>query len=63
MMSLLKKHNIHIMSATPIADRHVLSLFNRRYLLDKQKIHEVKLPESKLEILLSRSYAEELNHV
>jgi len=63
MMSLLKKHNIHIMSATPIADRHVLSLFNRRYLLDKQKIHEVKLPESKLEMLLGHSESEETNYV
>ncbi|HHA18959.1 MAG TPA: ATP-binding protein, partial [Methylophaga sp.] len=63
MMVLLKKHNIHIMSATPIADRHVLSLFNRRYLLDKQKIHEVHLPESKLEMLLSHNDSEVASHV
>ncbi|WFP49299.1 ATP-binding protein [Methylomonas sp. EFPC3] len=52
MMNLLAKQNIQILSATPTADRHVLGLFERRYLIDRQRLHEVELPESKLEQLL-----------
>ncbi|MGR9046666.1 MAG: ATP-binding protein [Gammaproteobacteria bacterium] len=53
MMNLLAKQNIHILSATPTADRHVLGLFRRRYSLSQQRLHEVELPESKLEQLLN----------
>ncbi len=53
MMAMLTKKNIQILSATPIADRQVLSLFNRRYLLDNQQLHQVNLPESKLDQLLA----------
>jgi len=63
MMTMLAKQNIHIMSATPTADRHVLGLFERRYLLDKQQLHEVNLPESKLDQLLNNLNAEALSHV
>ncbi|NOR71985.1 MAG: ATP-binding protein, partial [Methylomarinum sp.] len=59
MLSRLTKKNIRILSATPIAGRQVLSLFNRRYLLDKQQLHQVNLPESKLDQLL----AAEASHV
>lgn len=52
MMNLLAKQNIQILSATPTADRHVLGLFERRYLIDRQRLHEVELPQSKLEQLL-----------
>jgi len=62
-MTMLAKQNIHIMSATPTADRHVLGLFERRYLLDKQQLHEVNLPESKLDQLLNNLNAEALSHV
>ena len=63
MMTMLERQNIHILSATPTADRHVLSLFNRRYQLDKQKLHEVNLPESKLDKLLNQLKAEAPSHV
>ncbi|MGY6277171.1 ATP-binding protein [Methylomonas sp. MgM2] len=53
MMNLLAKQNIQILSATPTADRHVLGLFKRRYLIDRQRLHEVELPPSKLEQLLN----------
>ncbi|MGD7034374.1 ATP-binding protein [Methylotuvimicrobium buryatense] len=53
MMNLLAKQNIQILSATPTADRHVLALFSRRYLLNKQRLHEVELPASKLDQLLN----------
>ncbi|QPK63931.1 ATP-binding protein [Methylomonas sp. LL1] len=62
MMNLLAKQNIQILSATPTADRHVLSLFERRYLLTQQKLHEVELPPSKLEQLLNAS-SKEAAHV
>lgn len=58
MMNLLAKQNIQILSATPTADRHVLALFARRYLLTQQKLHEVALPPSKLEQLLNASSLE-----
>lgn len=63
MMSMLEQQNIHILSATPTADRHVLGLFKRRYQLDKQKLHEVNLPESKLGRLLNQINREEVSHV
>lgn len=53
MMQLLAKQNIQILSATPTADRHVLGLFKRRYLINQQKLHEVELPQSKLDQLLN----------
>jgi DNA repair exonuclease SbcCD ATPase subunit len=53
MMNLLTKQNIHILSATPTADRHVLGLFKRRYLINQQKLNEVELPQSRLEQLLN----------
>jgi hypothetical protein len=53
MMNLLAKQNIQILSATPTADRHVLGLFKRRYLINQQRLHEVELPRSKLEQLLN----------
>jgi len=53
MMTLLENKDIHILSATPTADRHVLGLFKRRYLIDRQKLHEVELPQSKLDRLLN----------
>jgi hypothetical protein len=53
MMNLLTKQNIRILSATPTADRHVLGLFQRRYLINQQKLHEVELPQSKLDRLLN----------
>ncbi|MGZ5006504.1 MAG: ATP-binding protein [Methylobacter sp.] len=53
MMNLLAKKNILILSASPTADRHVLGLFTRRYLLNRQKLHEVELPQSKLDQLLN----------
>lgn len=53
MMNLLAKQNIQILSATPTADRHVLGLFKRRYLINQQKLHEVELPRSRLEQLLN----------
>lgn len=58
MMNLLAKQNIQILSATPTADRHVLGLFSRRYLLNKQRLHEVELPASKLERLLNAMHRE-----
>lgn len=63
MMTMLQQQNIHIFSATPTADRHVLSLFKRRYHLDKQKLHEVNLPESKLDQMINQLDTEKLNHV
>jgi len=63
MMNLLAKQNIHILSATPTADRHVLGLFNRRYLLTQQRLHEVELPPSKLDTLLNAQTLQEANHV
>jgi len=63
MMDMLEQQNIHILSATPTADRHVLSLFKRRYQLDKQKLHEVNLPESKLDQLLKQINKEVASHV
>ena len=63
MMAMLAQQNIHILSATPTADRHVLSLFQRRYQLDKQKLHEVNLPESKLDQLLQQINKEDVSHV
>ncbi len=63
MMEMLEQQNIHILSATPTADRHVLSLFKRRYQLDKQKLHEVNLPESKLDRLLQQINKEAASHV
>lgn len=63
MMTLLAKQNIQILSATPTADRHVLSLFERRYLLTQQKLHEVELPSSKLEQLLNTPSQLESHHV
>ncbi|MCF6251311.1 MAG: ATP-binding protein [Methylococcaceae bacterium] len=63
MMNMLQQQNIHIFSATPTADRQVLSLFKRRYHLDKQKLHEVHLPESKLEQMLNQLNTEEYSHV
>ncbi|WP_340120953.1 ATP-binding protein [Methylobacter svalbardensis] len=63
MMTMLEQQNIHILSATPTADRHVLGLFKRRYQLDKQKLHEVKLPESKLDQLLNQLNKEDVSHV
>jgi hypothetical protein len=63
MMTMLQQQNIHIFSATPTVDRHVLSLFKRRYHLDKQKLHEVNLPESKLEQMINQLDTEKLNHV
>jgi hypothetical protein len=63
MMNMLEQQNIHILSATPTADRHVLGLFKRRYQLDKQKLHEVNLPESKLGRLLNQINQEEVSHV
>ncbi|MGZ5010872.1 MAG: ATP-binding protein [Methylobacter sp.] len=63
MMNMLEQQNIHILSATPTADRHVLGLFKRRYQLDKQKLHEVNLPESKLGRLLNQISQEEVSHV
>jgi hypothetical protein len=62
MMNLLAKQNIHILSATPTADRHVLGLFKRRYLLNQQKLHEVELPQSKLDQLLN-AFPKEAAHV
>ncbi len=56
MMNMLQQQNIHVFSATPTADRHVLSLFKRRYHLDKQKLHEVNLPKSKLDTILSNEH-------
>ena len=53
MMNLLAKQNIQILSATPTADRHVLGLFKRRYLINQQRLHEVELPQSKLDQLLN----------
>ena len=58
MMNLLAKQNIQILSATPTADRHVLALFSRRYLLNKQRLHEVELPASKLDQLLNEMQRE-----
>lgn len=63
MMTMLKQQNIHVISATPTADRHVLSLFERRYQLDKQKLHEVNLSESKLDKLLNQLNPQETEHV
>jgi len=63
MMNLLAKQNIQILSATPTADRHVLSLFKRRYLINQQKLHEVDLPPSKLEQLLNAQTQQETAHV
>lgn len=63
MMNMLEQQNIHILSATPTADRHVLGLFKRRYQLDKQKLHEVNLPKSKLDQLLTQINQEEVSHV
>lgn len=63
MMAMLEQQNIHILSATPTADRHVLSLFKRRYQLDKHQLHEVNLPESKLDQLLKQINKEVANHV
>lgn len=63
MMHMLEQQNIHILSATPTADRHVLGLFKRRYQLDKQKLHEVSLPKTKLDQLLSQINQEEASHV
>ena len=63
MMNLLAKQNIQILSATPTADRHVLGLFKRRYLLNQQKLHEVELPQSKLEQLLTAQTQQEADHV
>ncbi len=53
MMTLLENKGIYILSATPTADRHVLGLFKRRYLINQQKLHEVELPQSKLDQLLN----------
>ncbi|MGR8929885.1 MAG: ATP-binding protein [Gammaproteobacteria bacterium] len=61
MMNLLAKQNIQILSATPTADRHVLGLFERRYLIDQQRLQEVQLPPSKLERLLNAQ--KEANYV
>ncbi|WAR44166.1 ATP-binding protein [Methylomonas rapida] len=63
MMNLLAKQNIQILSATPTADRHVLGLFKRRYLINQQKLHEVDLPPSKLEQLLNAQTEQETAHV
>jgi hypothetical protein len=63
MMNMLTQQKIHILSATPTADRHVLGLFNRRYQLDKQKLHEVNLPESKLDQLLNQLNKGDVIHV
>jgi hypothetical protein len=63
MMNMLKQQNIHILSATPTADRHVLGLFKRRYQLDKQKLHEVNLPDSKLDQLLKQINQQDISHV
>lgn len=63
MMNLLARQNIRILSATPTADRHVLGLFERRYLLNQQKLHEVDLPQSKLEQLLNAQATQEAAHV
>ncbi len=63
MMEMLEQQNIHILSATPTADRNVLGLFKRRYQLDKQKLHEVNLPESKLDQLLQQINKEAASHV
>ncbi len=63
MMNMLEQQNIHILSATPTADRHVLGLFKRRYQLDKKKLHEVNLPETKLDQLLSQINKEDADHV
>ncbi|MCQ8129681.1 ATP-binding protein [Methylomonas rivi] len=63
MMNLLAKQNIQILSATPTADRHVLALFKRRYLLTQQKLHEVELPPSKLEQLLNARTDKENDYV
>jgi hypothetical protein len=63
MMNMLEQQNIHILSATPTADRHVLGLFKRRYQLDKQKLHEVNLPKSKLDQLLGQLNKEDSSHV
>ncbi|AEG00722.1 ATP-binding protein [Methylomonas methanica] len=63
MMNLLAKQNIQILSATPTADRHVLGLFKRRYLLTQQKLHEVELPPSKLDKLLNAQTDMEKDHV
>jgi len=61
MMNLLANQNIQILSATPTADRHVLGLFRRRYLINQQKLQEVQLPPSKLEQLLNTQ--KEVDHV
>ncbi len=63
MMEMLTQQKIQILSATPTADRHVLGLFKRRYHLDKQKLHEVNLPESKFEQLLNQINQEDASHV
>ncbi|MFK5948452.1 MAG: ATP-binding protein, partial [Methylococcales bacterium] len=64
MMKMLEQQNIHIISATPTADRQILSLFKHRYHLDKQTLHKVNLPESQLEIMLKKlEISEEPNHV
>ena len=63
MMNMLAKQNIQILSATPTADRHVLGLFERRYLLNQQKLQEVELPPSKLEQILNAQTRQEASHV
>lgn len=63
MMKMLEQQNIFIFSASPTTNREVLSFFKHRYHLDKQKLHEVNLPESKLEQMISQLDTEKLSHV
>ncbi len=63
MMAMLARQNIRIISASPTADRNVLSLFDRRYLIDRQKLHEVAIPASKLDALLAPMTHRETSHV
>ncbi|WP_036247425.1 ATP-binding protein [Methylobacter sp. BBA5.1] len=63
MMAMLSRQNIRIISASPTADRNVLSLFDRRYLIDRQKLHEVAIPASRLDALLAPITHRETAHV
>jgi hypothetical protein len=63
MMAMLTRQNIRIISASPTADRNVLSLFDRRYLIDRQKLHEVAIPASRLDALLAPMTHRETSHV
>ncbi|PKG74097.1 ATP-binding protein [Shewanella sp. GutCb] len=53
LLKMFSDNDIHILSASPSTDRHILSLYDRHYKLKDNKIYHAEIPQSRLDELLA----------